>query len=147
MNVIQTNLIFDINKLSYGNNPKEIILHHADAYNCSVEDVHNWHKNQNWAGIGYHYFIKKSGEIYKGREDNMIGSHCLGHNKDTIGICFEGKYTEETMPEAQIEAGRELINYLKKSMEFLKLVDTKIITQQIVQAQIFHLMKLLILMW
>ena len=112
MDIINSNLRFGSN-IAYGNNPKEIILHHAEASNCSLEDIHSWHKNQGWAGIGYHYFIRKDGKIYKGRPDNAVGSHCLGHNKDTLGICFEGAYNEETMPQAQIQAGRELISYLK----------------------------------
>lgn len=112
MDIINSNLRFGSN-IAYGNNPKEIILHHAEASKCSVEDIHSWHKNQGWAGIGYHYFIRKDGKIYKGRLDNAVGSHCLGHNKDTLGICFEGAYNEETMPQVQIQAGRELISYLK----------------------------------
>ena len=113
MNIKKVNLNFDMSKIAYGNNPSAIVLHNADASSCSVQDIHSWHRNQGWAGIGYHYFIRKNGEVYKGREDNWVGSHCLGHNQDTIGICFEGKYNEETMPQVQIQAGRELISYLK----------------------------------
>ena len=113
MEIKKVNLNFNMNKIAYGNNPKEIILHHAEASNCSVEDINNWHKNQGWAGIGYHYFVRKNGSIFKGREDNWVGSHCLGHNQNTLGICFEGAYNKETMPQAQINAGRELVSYLK----------------------------------
>ena len=112
MNIINTNLKFNGN-MSYGNNPNEIILHHAEAPSCSIKDIHEWHKSNGWAGVGYHYFVTKSGKVYKGRPDNAVGSHCLGNNKDTLGICFEGAYNEETMPQVQIQAGRELISYLK----------------------------------
>lgn len=33
MNIIEENLIFDANKLSYRNNPKEIILNNTAVYN------------------------------------------------------------------------------------------------------------------
>ena len=29
-----------------------IILHHAAAKSCTAADVHNWHLNRGWAGIG-----------------------------------------------------------------------------------------------
>lgn len=111
MNIINSNLKFS--DMSYGNNPKEIILHHAESSNCTIEDIHEWHKSNGWAGVGYHYFVRKNGKVYKGRPDNAIGSHCLGHNANTIGICFEGAYNKETMPQIQVQAGRELISYLK----------------------------------
>ena len=44
MNIIESNLKFNSN-MSYGNNPKEIILHHASANGCSVESIHESHKN------------------------------------------------------------------------------------------------------
>lgn len=30
-----------------------IVLHHAAHTNCTVEDIHKWHLDQGWAGIGY----------------------------------------------------------------------------------------------
>lgn len=111
MNILNSNL--DFGALNLTNNPREIIIHHAEASNCSVEDIHAWHKNNGWAGIGYHYFVRKDGSIYKGRPDNAIGAHCLGNNTNTLGVCFEGAYNNEIMPTEQLNAGRELIAYLK----------------------------------
>lgn len=72
------------------------------------------HKNENgWAGIGYHYYIRLDGSIYKGRPDNAIGAHCQGCNTNTLGVSFEGNYdTRTTMPDAQFNAWRELKDYL-----------------------------------
>ena len=111
MNIIETNL--NLGEMSYGNNPQEIIVHHAESSHCSIEDINSWHKENGWAGVGYHYFVRKDGSIYKGRPDNAIGAHCQGSNTNTLGVCFEGSYNTETMPEIQLEAGRELIAYLK----------------------------------
>ena len=91
-----------------------IVLHHADASTCSPKDIHWWHVRQNWSGIGYHYFVNKQGVIFKGRPDNVIGSHAKGYNSNSLGICFEGRYNKEIMPEAQMKAGKELVAYLKK---------------------------------
>lgn len=91
-----------------------IVLHHADASTCSPQDVHWWHIKNGWSGFGYHYFVSKQGVIFKGRQDNIIGSHAKGYNATSIGICFEGKYNNEIMPQEQLQAGKELIAYLKE---------------------------------
>lgn len=110
MKIINEGLKF--NNLTYGNIPNKIVLHNADASNCTVQDIHQWHLNNGWSGIGYHYYVRKDGSIYKGRPDNVIGSHCKGSNTGSLGICFEGRYMKETMSQTQYNAGIELIKYL-----------------------------------
>lgn len=110
MNLIQTNLTF--RAMTWGNIPQALVLHNADASQCTVYDVHQWHLENGWSGCGYHYFVRKNGTVEKGRPDNAQGGHCSGHNKNTLGICFEGAYMKETMPVAQLQAGIELIQYL-----------------------------------
>lgn len=91
-----------------------IILHHAAAVNCTADDINRWHHNNGWTCIGYHFFVNKEGEIYRGRPENTIGAHSgSAGNGDSIGICFEGNFEIEYMPEAQKQAGKELIAYLK----------------------------------
>lgn len=93
---------------------KRIILHHAESKSCTADDIHSWHLANGWAGIGYHFFVRKDGSIYRGRPEGVVGSHAKGSNSDSIGICFEGSYMTETMNQTQINAGRELVAYLKK---------------------------------
>lgn len=102
MNIIDVGLKFK--SLSYRNKPELIVLHHAAAANCSVEDIHKWHLNKGWAGIGYHYYVRKDGSIYRGRPENAIGAHCPGVNAKSIGICAEGNFEVEQMPGVQKEA-------------------------------------------
>lgn len=90
-----------------------IVLHHADAKKCTAQDIHSWHLARQWTGIGYHFFVRKDGQIYRGRPENVIGAHAANYNSKSIGVCFEGDFTEETMPKAQLEAGKELVAYLK----------------------------------
>lgn len=87
-----------------------LILHHAAASKTTPDSIHAYHLSKGWAGIAYHYFIAKDGKIYRGRPENMRGGHTSNWNYCSIGICFEGNYEEEQMPEAQIKAGRELVN-------------------------------------
>lgn len=114
MNIIETNLEF--NGLTKRNSTNRIILHNSGVSVLqSVEVIHNYHKNSlGWAGIGYHFYVRKDGSVYRGRPEDTVGAHAYGSNSDSIGICFEGNFDEETMPEAQKRAGIELIAYLKE---------------------------------
>ena len=114
MNIIETNL--DFSNLSKRGATNRIILHHtAVTAEQSVEVIHNYHKNSlGYAGIGYHFYIRKDGSIYRGRPEDTVGAHAYGSNNDSIGICFEGNFEEEQMTEAQIKSGKELVNYLRE---------------------------------
>ena len=85
-----------------------IILHHA-AGNGSVESVHNYHKGLGWSGIGYHYYVRKDGSIYRGRPEAMVGGHTSGYNYCSIGVCAEGNFETDVMSDAQREAIRALV--------------------------------------
>ena len=89
-----------------------IVLHHAAAKSCTAEDIHNWHLANGWAGIGYHFFVRKDGSIYRGRPIDTIGAHTYGANEETVGICFEGNFENEEMPEPQINSGVELVSWI-----------------------------------
>lgn len=114
MNIIETNLKFnsmDTRKLT-----KRIILHHSGVSVLqSVEIIHNYHKNtQGYAGIGYHFYVRKDGTIYRGRPEDKVGAHAYGANSDSIGICAEGDFNNEIMSEVQKNAIKELVVYLKE---------------------------------
>ncbi len=111
MKIIETNLQFK--EMSTRKSTERIILHHADAKSCSAEDIHRWHLNNGWSGAGYHFLVRRDGKIYRLRPEDKVGAHAYGANYNSLGICFEGNYMEEDMPEAQKEAGKELVAYLK----------------------------------
>lgn len=111
MEIIETNLEFK--DMSTRKATQRIILHHADAKNCSAEDIHRWHLNNGWSGAGYHFLVRKDGKVYRLRPEDKVGAHAYGSNYNSIGVCFEGNYMEEDMPEVQKQAGKELVVYLK----------------------------------
>lgn len=98
--------------LSYRSKVEEVIFHHAAA-DGSAESVHEYHKRRGYAGIAYNYYVRKNGEIYRGRPENTIGEHTSARNDKSIGICFEGNFEIEPMPEAQKRAGCELVADIK----------------------------------
>ena len=68
-----------------------IALHHAEAVKCTPQDIHSWHVSNGWTGIGYHFFVRKDGTIYRGRPLDVVGAHVQGMNSCSIGICAEGE--------------------------------------------------------
>lgn len=89
-----------------------IVLHHR-AGTGDADSIHSAHLANGWSGIGYHYYIRTDGTIYRGRPRDSVGAHCIGKNKTSIGVCFEGNYQQEgEMPAKQLKAGRELVGAL-----------------------------------
>ena len=57
----------------------------------SAAQIDTWHRQRGFhLGIGYHYVIRRNGEIEPGRPEYMVGAHCRNHNAHSIGICYEG---------------------------------------------------------
>lgn len=91
-----------------------LILHHAAATGVSAETIHRWHLNNGWAGIAYHYYVRKDGSVYRGRPEAWSGGHTTNWNYCSIGICFEGNFENEAMPEAQRRAGTALVADIRR---------------------------------
>lgn len=73
----------------------EIIIHCSatpEGRNQTVEDIRNWHLKQGWSDIGYHYVVDIYGNIFNGRDVDLVGAHCSkgGHNTHSIGVCYVG---------------------------------------------------------
>lgn len=114
MNIIETEILWR-SVLKNRTKTNRIILHHAAAKVCSAKQIDSWHKNNGWSGIGYHFFVRKNGEIYRGRPLYTVGAHASGCNSDSVGVCVEGDYSSErTMPAAQKISLGELLVYLKQ---------------------------------
>ena len=107
--IIETNLDFD--SLSERSITDMIVLHHTGGndIDADAEQIHGWHLNQGWAGIGYHYVIRKDGTIERGRPEWAIGSHAYGENSHTIGIHISGDFDSAQPTEKQIENCAELV--------------------------------------
>ena len=101
----------------------EIIVHCSatpEGQNFTAEDIDRWHKQKGWQGIGYHYVIYLDGSVHKGRNEEVIGAHCLGHNAYSIGVCYIGgldkwtKAPKDTRTDAQKQALIDLLKNLKE---------------------------------
>ena len=85
-----------------------IVLHHA-AGDGAPETIHAAHLSNGWAGIGYHYYVRKDGTVHRGRPEWAAGAHVENQNSHLLGICFEGNFEREEMGAAQLAAGRLLL--------------------------------------
>ena len=103
-----------------------LILHHSGTTTCTPDGVHSAHVGNGWAGIGYHYLVRKDGTIYRGRPEDTVGAHAYGANSHSIGVCFEGNYqVEQTMPAAQLAAGQALVADIKRRWGITKVIGHK----------------------
>ena len=58
----------------------------------SAAQIDTWHRRDRHYkfGIGYHYVVRRDGQIEPGRPEWMVGAHCKNHNAHSLGICYEG---------------------------------------------------------
>jgi N-acetylmuramoyl-L-alanine amidase len=98
-----------------------IVIHCAATkakMDIGADEIRQWHKDKGWNDIGYHYVIRRNGEVEKGRDESIPGAHVAGHNKHTLGICLVGGLDDEGHPEPnftdeQMLSLRDLVNQLR----------------------------------
>ena len=80
----------------------KIVVHCSDTptgRDDRAADIHRWHQDRNWDGIGYHYVIPIDGSVENGRPEYWKGAHVGAHNSNSVGICLIGcgEYTPAQM--------------------------------------------------
>lgn len=97
---------------------KNYIVIHNDGSNMSARGTHNVLRRRR---LGYHYFIDRSGKIYRFTEPKYVAKHAgiswhdgrHSWNNFSIGICLQGMnglvYTDK-----QYESLQKLLDELKK---------------------------------
>ena len=76
----------------------EIIIHCTatpEGRECSVDEIRQWHKARGFTDIGYHYVIHLDGRVENGRDVDIAGAHCTGHNTHSIGVVYVGGCTKD----------------------------------------------------
>jgi hypothetical protein len=108
--VVETNFKFTEHLLV---RPKTdmIVIHHVGIPDgdTSAAAIHRAHLANGWAGIGYHYVIRKNGTIERGRPLATVGAHAYGENYHTVGINVTGNFDKEIPTNAQIASLERLL--------------------------------------
>jgi len=85
-----------------------IILHCTDSTDdgsIGAEEIDQWHKEraktEPWSHyidhngvvryIGYHYVVKRDGNVDQARPESEVGCHCKGMNKSSLGVVWVGR--------------------------------------------------------
>lgn len=92
---------------------KKIIVHCSatrEGQDIGIDTIREWHVNdRGWSDIGYHYVIRRNGEIEKGRPDDIAGAHARGVNQTSIGVVWVGETQIDVLQE---KAMMSLIHFL-----------------------------------
>lgn len=103
-------------------NITEIIVHCSatpEGKDYTVAQIRQWHLQRGFSDIGYNYIIYRDGSIHEGRNVNISGAHTVGHNYNSIGICYiggcakDGKTPKDTRTDAQKKTLISLLKTLK----------------------------------
>lgn len=80
----------------------EIIVHCTASYEgqpLTVDAIRRMHiRERGWSDIGYHYVVYLDGTIHEGRNVNISGAHCTGHNTHSIGVVYVGGLAKNGKP-------------------------------------------------
>jgi len=103
--VIDTGIEWDEDDLVERAETDMIVIHHTGSpdMDADAKKIHSWHIGNGWAGIGYHFVIRKSGRIERGRPEWAVGAHAEGENSHTIGIHLSGDFSAVEPTSIQIE--------------------------------------------
>lgn len=124
--------------LSKGNKPKKLVIHHLATTNPeSPQDIHKMHLDRGWSGIGYHFYIRKDGTIYRGRPENVIGAHARGGNYNTLGICIEGDFEKNGLNEVQKNSLINLGTYLSLKYPIKDIIPHRDVTDTLCPGKLF----------
>lgn len=107
-----------------------IIIHCAatkPSMDIGAKEIDGWHRAKGYFGIGYHYVIRRNGEVELGRPLEQAGAHAKDHNTTSIGICLVGGIDDRGKPECNFTAAqwdelKKLVTDLKGRFGDLKII-------------------------
>jgi hypothetical protein len=105
---------------------KSGVVHHTAFYETddltTMREIQNQHMDlREWADIGYHFGVGRTGTIYEGRSLQARGTHTEHYNTGSVGVVFFGNFQVEEPTWEQFDAGRRLIDWLALRLELTHL--------------------------
>ncbi len=94
-----------------------IVIHAADTpddMDIGIEEIRQWHLQRGFFDVGYHFVVRRDGEIETGRPTDRPGAHARGFNHLSLGICMVGgRHGEDNYTDDQWDALAGLVMGLK----------------------------------
>lgn len=103
-----------------------IVLHCSAtrrAQDIGRQQLEEWHLARGFSSIGYHFVIRRNGDLEAGRPLEEIGAHVEGFNSRSVGVCMVGGLDDAGQPfanepdqftAAQWQTARTVIAFLRK---------------------------------
>ena len=124
MQILETG--FKFGALTIRKSTKRVIIHHTASADVSASTIHQWHLNQGWSGIGYHFVVRANGTIERGRPELAIGAHAgSAGNGDSIGVVLTGNFETGKPTAAQMDSLASLIKDLRSRYGNLAVIGHK----------------------
>lgn len=101
-----------------------IVIHCSatgDNTDIGAVDIDKWHRKNGWACIGYHYVIRRDGDVEEGRHLDVIGAHVAGYNEHSVAICMVGGVDANDVSKAKNNFTEAQFTSLKSLLTILKL--------------------------
>lgn len=109
----------------------DMIVIHCSATRVDVplspRQLEEMHRKRGFDGCGYHYYVRRDGEICTMRPVDRPGAHAKGYNQHSIGVCYEGGLDEQGRPadtrtELQKRSLRVLVRVLAMDFQTRRIV-------------------------
>lgn len=109
----------------------DMIVIHCSATRADVplspRQLDEMHRQRGFDGCGYHYYVRRDGEICTMRPVDRPGAHAKGYNQHSIGVCNEGGLDEQGRPadtrtELQKRSLRVLVRVLAMDFQTRRIV-------------------------
>ncbi len=98
-----------------------------ESQRLSEEELEKYHRSIGFSECGYHFYVRRDGNIVGMRDITKVGAHARGYNSHSIGIAYEGGLDslgnpKDTRTIAQKFSLQSLVAALLRSFPNVKIV-------------------------
>jgi N-acetyl-anhydromuramyl-L-alanine amidase AmpD len=92
-----------------------VVIHHSATTGQTLRSMAEFHSFvKGWQGLSYHYAVGWDGTVYLCNDVDRLTWHVENNNTRNIGIVLVGNLDRNPLPQAQRDAVRNLVYYLRE---------------------------------
>ena len=98
---------------------RHLIIHHTGVpASVGPEVIAGYHVTDlNWPGIGYHFVVDATGQVYQTNALTTAAYHARQFNASGVGIALLGNFSQAVPPAAQLDGVAELCAWLLRGLD------------------------------